>query len=100
MERPRFRVDFNELIEPDLIGLSAHDSRTTMSGETIMLREGLAVDVFEDDTDFEGQPDALIASGIAVRNATGFMTQIKWCCRIDGNGIRHQSDLANGNGPH
>jgi hypothetical protein len=98
MDRPRFRVDFNELIEPDLVGLSGHDARKAMSGETITLREGLAVEVFEDDTSFERRPDALIASGVAVRNTTGFLMQIKWCCRIDDKGIRHQSDLADGNG--
>jgi len=101
MTRPKFVVDFNELIEPDLVGLSAHDTRLSMSGETVALHEGLPVEVYsDDDRDFEERPDPLIASGIAVRNTTGFLTIIKWCCRIDAQGIRHHSDLAGENGSH
>ena len=99
MDKPKFEVDFNELIEPDLVGLSASDTKVPVSGEPIMLYEGLEVHVFEED-DFQGVKDDLVASGIAVRNTTGFLMQIKWCCRIDANGIRHESDLPDKDGSH
>ena len=93
MNRPRFYVDFNELIEQDLVALSNEDTKKTSIGESVLLREGLSIDVYSDDVDDKGEPDNLIASGIVERGPTsGWATHIKWCCRIDSNGIRHESD--------
>ncbi len=94
MNRPRLYVDFNELIEPNLVALSKDDTKLTLTGENILLREGLLIEVHSDDVSDEGEPDNLIASGVVERNSkTGWASHIKWCCRIDGNGIRHESDL-------
>jgi hypothetical protein len=90
--RPRFQVDFNELIGTDLVALSAHDTKVATSGETITLVEGLPVEVYDEDIDFEGTRDDLIASGVVARNRTGYITRAIWCCRINARGIRHQSD--------
>lgn len=94
MKRPQFYVDFNELIEVDLVALSASDNKLSTIGESVLLQDGLMIDVYSDDLNDEGDPDNLIASGVVERNsATGWAKKIKWCCRIDAHGIRHESDL-------
>jgi hypothetical protein len=93
MGRPRLYVDFNELIERNLVLLSKDDTKLTLTGESVLLYEGLAIDVYSDDLNDEGKPDNLIASGIVERNSTrGWAKHVKWCCRIDSDGIRHESD--------
>jgi hypothetical protein len=94
MKRPQFYVDFNELIEKDLVALSASDEKLSATGEKILLRDGLSIDVYSDDLNDKGEPDNLIASGIVERNSTlGWAKEIKWCCRIDARGIRHESQI-------
>jgi hypothetical protein len=95
VERARFRVDFNELLEQNLVLLSREDTRLTSSGESVLLHEGLAIEVYDEDLDDEGGPDCLVASGIVERNVSSarWAQHVKWCCRIDSNGIQHESDL-------
>lgn len=93
MKRPKFYVDFNELIERDLVALSASYEKLSSTGEQIRLQDGLLIEVFSDDLDDKGEPDDLVASGVVERNrARGWAERIKWCCRIDALGIRHESD--------
>ncbi len=93
MTPARIRVDFNEMLEPDLVLLSRADSCTDSNGTTIELSEGLDVQLYEVDLGEDGRPDCLIADGTVEQNRSGvaWARQAKWCCRIDGNGIRHQS---------
>lgn len=94
MDRPRLYVDFNEMLEPDLVLLSQTDTKVDSSGATIALSEGLRVHVYMDDVDDEGRPDNLVASGLVERHpGTGFGQAARWCCRIDAAGIRHESEL-------
>ena len=94
MNRLRLYVDFNELIEPNLVALSRDDTKVAVTGEKVLLREGLAIEVYSDDVSDKGEPDNLIASGHVERNSkSGWANYIKWCCRIDNEGIRHESDL-------
>ena len=93
MKRPQFYVDFNELLESDLVALSARDEKLSSTGEKILLREGLVIDVYSDDLNDKGEPDNLIASGVVERNSSsGWAKEIRWCCRIDAQGIRHESE--------
>jgi hypothetical protein len=93
MNRPRFYVDFNELIEQNLVALSNEDAKKTSIGESVLLHEGLSIEVYSDDVDDRGELDNLVASGIVERGSTsGWAKHIKWCCRIDSDGIRHRSD--------
>ena len=43
MDRPRLYVDFNEMVEPDLVLLSQGDEKGDSSGTLVQLREGLRV---------------------------------------------------------
>jgi hypothetical protein len=96
MEKPAFWVDFNERIEADLVGLSNSETKMTRGGLSIRLSDGLQILIYEYDTDEDGNEDNLVASGVVELNKnTGWSSCIRWCCRIDRNGIRHESDLKN-----
>ena len=94
MSTPRLYVDFNEMLDRDLVLLSKDDTKTDSHGSVIHLSEGLPVAIYSDDLDESGKPDNLIAEGIVERNKdfTGWSSHVKWCCRIDTKGIRHESD--------
>ena len=98
MQEPRihlFSVDFNEMLEPDLVLLSADDIRADARGSPVTLTSGLKVVVFEKDTDSSGATDNLVATGIVERNqTTGWAFHVKWCCRSDAAGIRHESEIS------
>lgn len=93
MHNNRIYVDFNEMIEDDLVLLSQKDVILNFGGKEVLLFEGLKVDVYTDDRDENDLPDFLIASGIVERNNTGAAPVCKWNCRIDANGIRHESEV-------
>ena len=94
MREPRLHVDFNEMLEPNLVLLSKEDTKVDSQGNVVILREGLPVQIYDDDSDVDGKVDNLVAAGVVERNvATGWGAVAKWCCRIDSNGIRHESEL-------
>jgi hypothetical protein len=94
MSLPTFHVDFNELLQPDLVLLSKADEREDSDGNLVTLVEGMRVKVWEIDLSDDGQRDDLVATGAAVRNtAGGWSAYVKWCCLIDESGIQHQSDI-------
>ena len=83
-DRPRIEVDFNDMIEENLLLLAANDYRVDSSGKRIEMREGLRVYLYCDDTDDNGKPSYLLASGIVERHqATDWSAKGKWRCRID-----------------
>jgi hypothetical protein len=91
---PRLHVDFNEMVAPDLVLLSRHDARVDANGEMIHLYEGLAISIFSDDLNDQGQPDNLVAVGVVeINRDDGWSKHVKWCCRIGPGGIRHESDF-------
>jgi hypothetical protein len=95
MKKPMLYVDFNELLAPDLVLLSAADTKIDVQGREVSLRDGLEVIVYMDDTNASGDVDNLLATGVVERNrSSGWGAHVKWCCRIDENGIRHQSELS------
>jgi hypothetical protein len=92
--RPLFYVDFNELMEFDVVLLSQTDIKKDVNGNAVRLVEGLSIAIFSDDIGADGQPDNLVADGVVIRNKyTGSFPHVKWCCLISPEGIRHQSDL-------
>ncbi|WP_050426172.1 hypothetical protein [Bradyrhizobium tropiciagri] len=93
-ERPLFYVDFNELMERDVVLLSQTDIKQDVDGNDIELVEGLPIAIYSDDIGASGEPDNLVAEGVVIRNRyTVHFPHVKWCCRIGPEGIRHQSDL-------
>jgi hypothetical protein len=93
-ERPLFNVDFNELMDFDIILLSQTDIKKDAYGNEVRLVEGLPIAIYEDDIGADGELDKLVAEGVVIPNKfTGSFPHVKWCCRIGPQGIRHQSDL-------
>jgi hypothetical protein len=91
---PLLYVDFNEMVEPNLVLLSAGDTKNDRFGALVQLREGMPIRIYSDDESADGKPDNLIAQGTVEKNkATGWSSHVKWCCRIDSNGINHESSL-------
>lgn len=84
---PRFSVDFNELIEHDLVMLSQADDRTDVTGVSIALVQGLQVEVQEENLYDDGLHEILFARGVVEANTTGTWSHVKWLCRIDSAGI-------------
>ena len=95
MNIPVFYVDFNEMLEENLFLLSVGDEKRNNLGEDICIYEGMMVQVYMDDVNDNGEIDNLIALGVVEKNKkiTGWGKHVKWCCRIDGNGVRHQSEI-------
>lgn len=54
MKPARIQVDFNELIESDLVLLSRQDIKLDNSGQEILLFPGKEIDIYMDDTDENG----------------------------------------------
>lgn len=92
LDKPRIYVDFNEMVERDLVLLSVGDTKRDSEGVSVLLSEGLAIDIYMDDEGVDGRPDALIASGVVeATTGRGWAPHVKWCCRIFEPGIRHLS---------
>jgi len=88
---PRFSVDFNELLERDLIMLSQTDLREDINGSSVLLVEGLLVEVQEENLYDDGTHEVLFARGVVEANSTDAWSHVKWCCRFDADGF---SDIA------
>ena len=69
-DMPRIRVDFNEMVEENLVLLSSEDTKVNSEGDLVTLFEGLKVYIYDEDSDELGKPDNLIASGLVERNKT------------------------------
>ncbi len=95
MSMPILYVDFNQMIKPDIVLLSKDDYKADINNELVLLKDGLKVAVTDKDLDENGNIDNLIAIGVVELNLTkGWGERVKWCCRIDENGIRHESECS------
>ena len=93
MDRPRLYVDFNEMVEANLVLLAQEDRKVDSAGNMVVLAPGLMVHVYMDDVDEDGRDDPLIADGVVERSpGAGWTAPARWCCRIDSNGIRRASE--------
>lgn len=93
MKEARIYVDFNEMIECDLVLLSKTDFKKDSDGNTIEFKEGKKIKIYMDDENDLGEQDNLIANGKVELNISGLFPVCKWNCRIDENGIRNESEL-------
>jgi hypothetical protein len=87
-------VDFYGILEPGLLCLSHTNDATTAEGEILSLREGMVLTAFDQDTDENGNPDNIFATGVVEKSPE--YAQYKgslWSLRIDSDGIRHESDI-------
>jgi hypothetical protein len=89
----RVYVDFNEMPTADEVLLAQGDAKPRADGEVVRLCEGLELGVYSDDVNEMGERDDLVADGVVMRNTHGSWTSAaRWVLKIDGRGIRHESD--------
>jgi len=89
----RVRADFNGLFG-EILCLSHKDTCEDAEGNIVTLSEGMAVTAFDEDADEHGKRDDLIASGMVEPSPESLRCLgSRWILRIDGNGVRHESDL-------
>jgi len=92
----RLWVDFNEMMDDDLVLLSKSDIKQDVNGSGIALFAGKIVQIYDEDFNDEGERDDLWAKGEVelnpYYNTNHWSARAKWCCRIDQNGIRNASD--------
>lgn len=100
MDKARVYVDFNEMVDYDIVLLSKDDTKIDSQGNVITFYEGMPVSIYMDDIGDNGEVDNLIAEGIAIKQDLSNYPNwqhVKWCCRIDSNGIINESDLSKEN---
>lgn len=95
LDKPRIQVDYNEMIEDDLILLSRDDTKIDSAGNKISFYKGMPIGIYSDDNiDENDHIDCIIADGIAIKMPSEWQkscNHVKWCCRITGK-IRFMSD--------
>ena len=92
MKEARIYVDFNEMIEENLVILSDTDIKEDSKGNKIELKEGLKVKLYSDDLCGCNESDNLIADGEVELNTHGnWDREPKWNCRINKRGIYNES---------
>jgi hypothetical protein len=88
----RLRGDFNGLFG-QLLCLSHQDYGLGESGRRVSLQEGMIVQAWDDDTDDNGAPDDILATGVVERPPARLRHKgSRWVLRIDARGVYHQSD--------
>jgi hypothetical protein len=89
----RVRADFNGLFGK-LLCLSHKDTCEDADGNLVTLQAGMVLTAFDEDTDEHGNRDDLIASGTVEPSPQSLRCLgSRWVLKIDGNGVRHESDL-------
>ena len=92
MKEARIYVDFNEMIEENLVMLSETDIKEDSKGNKVELKEGLKVKLYSDDLCGCNERDNLLADGMVELNTHGnFGRGPKWNCRINKLGIYNES---------
>jgi hypothetical protein len=85
----RLLADFNGLFG-DLLCLSHADTCPDDAGNEIPLRAGMRVTAFVPDSDDDGNPADLIATGVVEPSPDWLQCSgSRWVLRIDENSIRH-----------
>ena len=91
MDRPRVRVDFNEMVAKDLVLLSKSDYVEDSEGNSIEIRSGETIHIYEYNDYSDGEKEYLLAEGVSELNNPdingGWTKPAKWCCRINEKGI-------------
>ena len=93
MATARLVADFNGLFG-DLLCLSHSDTCQDENGETVLLRSGMEVTAFDQDTNELGERDDLVASGTVEPSPDWLQCNgSKWVLKINANGVRNESEI-------
>lgn len=93
IRKPFLCVDYNELLEKDIVMLSQTDSKNDYFGNAVALCEGLKIVGYQKDSDISGTRDDIVMEGICTLNKTGNFNHVKWVLKANAKGIRYISDV-------
>ncbi|WP_233968879.1 hypothetical protein [Pectobacterium polaris] len=65
MDKPRIKLDFNELMEKDLVLLSKTDEVEDFSGQKIMFWVGRSTEIYECNYYENGEKEYFLTEGVA-----------------------------------
>jgi len=91
--KPFIYVDFNELLDKEIVMLSQTDSKNDYLGNAIALHEGLEIIGYQEDEDISGARDDILMEGVCILNQTGHSEYVKWLLKANNKGIRYASDI-------
>jgi hypothetical protein len=91
---PRVYADFQNLDDHNRVRLICAGTAEDLRRLALQLREGLALTLYTDDADDEGNPDPLLIDGTVHYDAEGKC----WVAEVDWSRLRHASDEARRNG--
>ena len=87
----RLHADFNGLFG-DVLCLSHGETCRDEAGNEVRLHAGMRVTAFEPDSDDDGNPADLVATGIVDPSPDWLQCAgSRWVLRIDEDGVRHQA---------
>jgi hypothetical protein len=87
MGKPQVYVDFHNADRQGRIRLNCLGTLEDLSRQQVVLREGLALTLYSDDLNGQGQPDALLVDGVVSYSDE----ERCWVAAIDG-ALRHASE--------
>lgn len=90
MSNPKIYADFHNADARGRIRLNTTGTVEDLSAKGIELREGLAITLYSDDADANGNLDELLGDGTVTYSAD----EGCWVAAIDWDAIRHASDDA------
>jgi hypothetical protein len=88
MSTPRVYADFQNLDDENRLRLTCAGTHRDLERQGIELREGLALTLYTDDANDEGQPDEMLTEGIVRYNEA----EKCWVAAIDWRAIQHVSE--------
>jgi hypothetical protein len=88
MSRPRVYADFQNLDDENRRRLTGAGTRRDLECQGIELRQGMALTLYSDDANDEGQPDELVTDGVVQYN----VAEQCWVAAIAWQAIRHASE--------
>lgn len=100
LDKPRIWIDFNEFVDSDDEGVSVYlfsqcDVVNDSNGSDVEVFEGMKVSVFDVDLDENGNPDALLADGMIVKNYLSDYPKVKWFIKLNNCKGKYRSNNSN-----
>jgi hypothetical protein len=88
MASPRVYADFQNLDDDNRLRLTCAGTRRDLERQGIELHHGMALTLYTDDANDQGQPDQLVTDGIVQYNDA----EKCWVAAIDWQSLRHVSE--------
>lgn len=90
MDKARVYVDFNEVVEKNIVLLSKDDWKLDSQGNRVCFKEGMSISLYSDNR----EDSYILAEGTVIKyDLQNFPSwkQVKWCCRFEIIGLLNKS---------